>query len=160
MAFIEGETAREWTERQSPSPPDILSVMQGVFEALQYIHSREPPIIHRDVEPTNIIVTKDSAAFLVDFGLAKVFESRPGPTTDARTDQFSFAATLYALMTRQTPANSLERALGHQSLQPPTALNPAIPLPVEAALLRALSVKGEDRYPTTADFWHALTKRA
>jgi serine/threonine protein kinase len=158
MSFVEGRTAREWSESDFPTPPEILSTMQGVFEALQYIHSLQPPVIHRDVEPTNIIVTSGGIAFLVDFGLAKLLSRLPGPTTDARSDQYSLAATLYALMTRQIPADSLGRAVGHQVLKRPSTLNPAIPLPVEDALMRALSVKGQDRFPAITDFWHAISK--
>jgi serine/threonine protein kinase len=171
MDFVEGETSDEWTASHSPSPLELLSVLSGVFDALAYVHSRKPPVIHRDVEPTNIIVNDRRIAFLVDFGVAKLLGPRPETLlqrgaranhlpeghTDERSDEFSLAATLYALMTHQLPADSLQRALGEQVLQPPRSLNPAIPPRVEEALIRALSIKAEDRYRSIDDFRRALT---
>ena len=161
MSFIEGTTALEWTASASKTPLEVISALEGVFEALMYIHSLTPPLIHRDVEPTNIIISNDLISFLVDFGLAKLLADTSAPgATDALSDQYSLAATIYDLVTHQPPANSLQRALGNEVLQPAGTLNPAVPRHVDAALGRALSIKAEDRYPDIEVFWQALTHEA
>jgi len=176
MDFIGGQTAQEWAISHTPSPAGLILAIEGVFDALIHLHSHRPPVIHGDVEPANIIVMADMVSILVDFGLAIVLDESEGDarpsrgmaacwsalqqsdwaSTDTRSDQYSLASTIYALITHRVPANSLERALGKGSLPPARSVNPAIPLNVEAALTRALSIRAEDRYPDIATFRHAL----
>jgi serine/threonine protein kinase len=161
MSFIEGATADEWIAQRSASPAEVVSAFHGVFQALMYIHSLMPPVVHRDVEPTNIIVSHDRQSFLVDFGLANALSESPSPAgTDARSDQYSLAATLYALMTHRIPANAVERALGKADLAPASSLNAAVPMNLSKALHRALSVKREDRYPDIKAFWSAMVGKS
>jgi len=158
MDFVEGEDLADWIGHESLPAHELLPMLGGIFDALTYIHSRKPPVIHRDVNPSNIILSSRSVSVLVDFGSAKALQ--PGSITDQRSDQYSLAATIYALLTRQAPADSLERAMNRETLTPARTLNPAVPGHVDAALERALAIKSEDRYPDIAGFRRALVDKS
>ena len=156
MDYVEGENLSEWITHDSLPANQLIPMLKGIFEAVTYIHSRKPRVIHGDVNPANIILSSHRVPFLVDFGFAKVLQ--PGSLTDQRTDEYSLAATIYALLTRYIPADSLERAMGREVLKPARTLNPAVPCHVEAALERAKAVRREDRFPDIVGFWQALVK--
>ncbi len=177
MDFVEGEDLQARLDRFGRPLPEAeaLGWITQVCEALSYLHGQSSPIIHRDVKPANIKVTPRGRAMLVDFGIAKVFDPRlkttlgargvtPGyspieqygqGSTDGRSDEYALAATLYALLTGQDPPESIARVTG-VPLPQPRQLNPAITPGTEAALLRALSLLAQDRFPTVAAFRAAL----
>ena len=175
MDFIEGVDLHAHAQRQPPDVDDVLGWVAAVGEALAYLHSRQPPIIHRDVKPANIKLHPDGNVVLVDFGLAKVFDQQQTTTgargltpgysppeqygsgrTDARSDQYALAATTYALLTGRAPADSIERMMGNEHLTTPRAHNTSIPAHVDEALSMALSISKEERFPDIATFVAAL----
>ncbi len=127
MDYIEGEDLAQIVSRTGPLPEkQAVAWVVQVCGALDYLHSRQPPIIHRDIKPQNIKVTPEGQVFLVDFGLAKVGASSKTMTgalgvtpgfsppeqykiggTDERSDVYGLGATLYALLTGQMPPESL-----------------------------------------------------
>lgn len=178
MDFVEGEDLREILEREGPvSVAKALPWFVEVADALAYLHSRTPVILHRDIKPGNIKVTPDSRAILVDFGLAKIEEGdtatstgakamTPGfsppeqygsGTTDTRTDVYSLAATLYTALTATIPEDSLERMMGRAELTPIRTRNPQVGAPLARAIEKAMSLEPQDRYQTVGSFAQALT---
>lgn len=145
-------------------------------DALNYLHTQKPPVIHRDIKPGNIKITPRGEVVLVDFGIAKSSEVTQETSTGARgltpgysppeqygsgrtghySDQFGLASTLYNVLTNEKPVDAVERLLGHATLKPIHELNPNIPLEVEKVIEKALSIKPDDRYPSVIDFVHAL----
>ncbi len=177
MDYIEGEDLRERLERDGPVPEsEALPWFLEICDALAYLHSRVPPILHRDIKPGNIKITTDGRAMLVDFGLAKVVDETGTTTTgakamtpgfsppeqygagrtDPRTDVYSLGATMYATLTAAIPEDSLERAMGRATLTPVRKRNPKVSPAVARAIERALAVRPEDRFQSVADFAAAL----
>ncbi len=178
MDFIEGEDLHVRMRREAPSVGEVLQWGDALCDALAYLHSRQPPIIHRDIKPANVKLQPDGTPVLVDFGLAKVFdqtatttgargltpgysppEQYGGARTDARTDQYALAATIYNLLTGRAPTDSIERMLDKVELRPPGALNPGVPSHVDAAVMRALSIEQAARFPDISTFREALHGR-
>jgi serine/threonine protein kinase len=87
--FIDGWTLREWARRTNPSARQTAALLIGVADGLAAAH--EAGILHRDIKPTNILVSKNGYAKLVDFGLAKLLD--PAPDQDSVTRSFGGGAT-------------------------------------------------------------------
>lgn len=175
MDYIEGEDLHTRSKRQLPGLPEVMGWADAMSSALSYLHRRQPPIIHRDIKPANLKLQPDGTLVLVDFGIAKIVdqaatttgargltpgfsppEQYGGARTDARSDQYALAATLYCLLTGRAPVDSIERMLKKQELVPPRQLNPAVPQSVEEALLVALSLDQDERFPDIDTFAAAL----
>lgn len=176
MDFIEGEDLKEHLDKTGVlKEDDLIIVGAAICDALTYLHSREPAIVHRDVKPGNIKITPGGQVFLVDFGLAKRVEGgqmttvgaqaltpgfappeQYGGGTDATSDIFSLGATLYVAATNTIPVDALERALGGPQLVPVRKLNPKINEKLAATIEKAMSVESRDRYQTDQEFKKAL----
>jgi eukaryotic-like serine/threonine-protein kinase len=152
---------------------DVLSWATQLADALTYLHSQTPPLVHRDVKPSNLKITPNGLLKLVDFGLVKalvpdemtitVIQGRgtalytpleqyggDGLHTDIRSDIYAFGCTLYHLLTNTPPVDARERFLHPESLPEPRQLNPAISARTERAILWAMELHPDDR-PGTAE---------
>ena len=177
MDFVEGKDLKERLAHEHPLPEaQVLHWTLQICEALIYLHNHQPPIVHRDIKPANIKLTSSGEAMLVDFGIAKATGTGQKTTTgavaltpgfappeqygmghtDGRTDEYALAATLYSLLTNQTPPDSMERLLGSNTLTRPDELRPDLSTAVSDAIMRALEVRPDDRFPTVAEFRAAL----
>ncbi len=181
MDYIEGQNLEVLLQEQPAhrfSLPQVLTVIDPIVDALSYLHRQQPPIVHRDVKPANIIVPiGGDGAVLVDFDIAKEYVSDAttgmirhgsagyaapehyGRGTSPRTDLYSLGATLYTLLTGMVPPHAIDRAVskGHDPLEPANVSVPAIPNEVAAAIGRAMSISPDDRYETVGQFWQELT---
>jgi serine/threonine protein kinase/Tol biopolymer transport system component len=177
MDFIEGEDLRQRMERQGTiSDDDAIQVGGAMCDALTYLHSRKPPILHRDIKPGNVKITPDGHIFLVDFGLAKVVQGgqvtttgaramTPGYSppeqygtarTDPRTDVYSLGATLYAALCGIIPEDGLARAMENAELTPLRKRNPKTSRRLSAVIEKAMAVDPADRYQNAEEFKRAL----
>jgi serine/threonine-protein kinase len=155
---------------------DVVGWMVQLCDALTYLHSQDPPVLHRDIKPGNVKLTPDRRIKLVDFGLVKPLdpedprtltglrgigslpytpiEQYPGEAshTDRRSDLYSLGATLYHLLTGRPPASAQDRFLDPEVLLPPRQVNSAITPGVEWATLAALALHPKDR-PGSVAAW-------
>jgi serine/threonine protein kinase len=173
MDYIDGEDLRQRIEREGNlNDKDVVLIGEAVCETLTYLHSRNPPVIHRDIKPGNIKITPDQQVYLVDFGLVKQYfgdqatttgaramtpgysppEQYGSARTDPRTDIYSLAATLYAALTGSIPEDSITRATRDVKLTPVQELNPQSSRHVATVIEKGLELKQEDRYQSADEF--------
>jgi serine/threonine protein kinase/Tol biopolymer transport system component len=177
MDFIEGEDLRQRMERVGILPEDeVILIGAAMCDALSYLHARKPPILHRDIKPGNVKISPDGHIFLVDFGLAKVYQGNQATTTgaramtpgysppeqygtartDTRTDIYSLGATLYAALTSVIPEDGLARAMDNAQLTPLRKRNPDVSRHLAVAIEKAMEVDPSDRFQSADEFKLAL----
>src|SRR6185503_13169318 len=186
MQFIPGEDLFEMqTRRDGPFPQaDVLRWADQLCDALDYLHTQDPQIIHRDIKPQNLKLTARGQVVLLDFGLAKgsggqmsvvttsasIFGYTPnyapleqvqGLGTDPRSDIYALAATLYHLLTNVKPPDALSRASAivnglPDPLTPADAVSAQVSPAVASVLERGMSQKRDDRYASAEDMREAL----
>jgi serine/threonine protein kinase len=175
MEFIEGVSLLELLDQEGKplSEVDVVTVLVQVCDALNYLHSQKPPIIHRDIKPGNIRITPEGKVVLVDFGIAKIYDEfsqtstvaravSPGyspleqyglATTDARSDVYALAATAYHLLTNKVPSSSVDIAAGTSPpLKPVRELNPKISHEVSQAISRSMRLRIDRRTKSINQF--------
>ncbi len=177
MDFIEGEDLRARIDRQGLlSDADTVILGTTICDALSYLHSRQPQVVHRDIKPGNIKITPTGNIILVDFGLAKVTHGSqvtstgaramtPGYSppeqygtarTDPRSDIYSLGASLYMALTGVLPEDALARAMGQIELTRIRKHNPKVSRRLAAVIEKAMELRPEHRYQTAEDFKQAL----
>jgi len=186
MQFIPGDDLSEMmTRKRGPFPPNqVLTWADQLLDALDYLHTQDPQIVHRDIKPQNLKLTSRGQIILLDFGLAKgqageisrvttaasIFGYTPnyapleqiqGLGTDARSDLYSLGATLYHLMTGVKPPDALTRAAALVNGQPDPLLkaseaNAAIAPEVDHVLEKAMAQNRDQRYASAVDMRKAL----
>lgn len=173
MEFVEGKTLEELlAQNKGPfSIPLAVNYALQLCDVLEYLHSRTPPVIFRDLKPSNIMITPDRKIKLIDFGIARFFrpeKSRdtialgtPGYAspeqygrgqTDARSDIFSLGATLYALLTGEDPQDNPFK------FEKPSKFNSKIPPELDEIILKAVAIDPEQRFQSASEVKQALSR--
>lgn len=177
MDYVMGEDLRDLMERDLViREVDILDISIAICDALIYMHSRNPPVLHRDIKPGNVRISPEGNIYLVDFGLAKVVyqgqetstgakamtpgysppEQYGAARTDHRTDIYSLGATMYAALTGSIPEDSLARTMDQVELTPIRNRNHQITRRTANAIEKALEIHPNNRYQTVKDFRNEL----
>ncbi|MCJ7708662.1 MAG: protein kinase, partial [Anaerolineales bacterium] len=177
MKFIEGETLKARLARSPLSKQEGLKIVESVGAALGYAHRRG--ILHRDVKPSNVLLSPDGDIYLADFGLARIAQAgestlssdmmlgtpqyispeqaRGERNLDEGTDIYSFGVVLYELVVGRVPFSSdTPFSIIHDHiytpLPMPRAVNPRVPEAVQRILLKALAKERVDRFASVEEF--------
>jgi len=179
--YVYGENLFSQLKKSESGLPEVkvLDWVRKICETLEYLHTQNPPVVHRDIKPQNIIITPSDEVMLVNFNLseANLFENgnpadiehgtTPGfspieqsthSLIDIRSDIYALGATLYTLLTNQIPPESINRLTNPHSLPPPSRFVPSINPFLDKAILKALEVVPENRPQTIRDFLSLLSE--
>jgi serine/threonine protein kinase/TolB-like protein/tetratricopeptide (TPR) repeat protein len=188
MPYVEGESLRDRLRRERQLPVDsALQIAREAARALDYAHQHG--VIHRDMKPENILLTRDGSTLVADFGIARVLsggaESKLTETgmvvgtpaymspeqasgdrnLDARTDLYSLGVVLYEMLAGEAPyTGPTAQAIVAKRLteQVPSVrrIRPTVPDAVDQAIRRVLSPVAADRFATAGEFARAIQPQA
>ena len=177
MEYVDGRTLRELLRDDRRLLPErALEITDGVLRALDYSHRNG--IIHRDIKPGNVMLTRSAEVKVMDFGIARAMsdtqatmtqtaqvigtaqylspEQARGERVDARSDLYSTGCLLYELLTGRPPfTGDSPVAIAYQHVRenpiPPSRIDPEIPPWADAIVLKAMAKDPADRYQSAAE---------
>ena len=171
MDYIQGNPLSKALEEYGAQPQEyVIEWAKQLCDVLEYLHTRTPPIIYRDMKPANIMLKPDGNICLIDFGTAREFKEKnladttclgtvgyAAPEqfggmgqTDARTDIYCLGATLYHLVTGRNPCDPPYEIL------PIRQVNPALSSGLERIIQNCTQRNPDDRYQSCAELMYAL----
>lgn len=178
MEYLEGQTVKELLkEKQKLPAEEAKQIVMEVLKGLSEVHKEG--IIHRDIAPDNIFITKNNEVKILDFGAARyatAVQSRslsvilkPGYAPEEQyrsrgeqgpwTDVYALGATCYRMITGIRPEEAIER-LAEDHVKPPSELGVSIDSNMENALMNSLNIRREYRIPDAESFYNALNSKA
>jgi serine/threonine-protein kinase len=177
MEYVDGVTLRDIVHTDGPIPPRrAIEIIADACQALNFSHQHG--IIHRDVKPANIMISKTGAVKVMDFGIARALadtgnsvtqtaavigtaqylspEQARGEPVDARSDVYSLGCVLYEILTGEPPfIGDSPVAVAYQHVRedpvPPSQKHPGISPELDAVVLKALAKNPDNRYQTAAE---------
>jgi eukaryotic-like serine/threonine-protein kinase len=177
MEFVDGRTVRDLLiEGHRLLPERTLEIVSGVLRALEYSH--QAGIVHRDIKPGNVMVTRNGDIKVMDFGIARAMndeqatmtqtaqvigtaqylspEQARGERVDARSDLYSTGCLMYELLTGRPPfTGDSPVAIAYQHVRenpiPPSRLDPSLPSWADSIVLKAMAKSPNDRYQSAAE---------
>jgi eukaryotic-like serine/threonine-protein kinase len=177
MEFVDGRTVRDLLiEGHRLLPERTLEIVSGVLRALEYSH--QAGIVHRDIKPGNVMVTRNGDIKVMDFGIARAMndeqatmtqtaqvigtaqylspEQARGERVDARSDLYSTGCLMYELLTGRPPfTGDSPVAIAYQHVRenpvPPSRIDPSLPSWADSIVLKAMAKSPNDRYQSAAE---------
>ena len=180
MEYLDGMTLTEYLKEHGTIPEDeAVKMLMPVMESLTVVH--EEGLLHRDIAPDNVFLTKSGEVKLIDFGASRYATTshsrsltviiKPGFSPEEQyrsrgdqgpyTDVYALAATLYKMITGKTPPDAMERRSKYEQqnkdiLTAPHKINKKISINRENAILNAMNVRIEDRTQDVRAFINEL----
>ena len=177
MDYIEGRTLDAIVEREGARPEDdVVDWAMQLCDVLEYLHQRKPPVIYRDMKPSNVMLKPNGLVELIDFGIAREYREDGSSTsaavgdtvqlgtrgfappeqyggsdqTDARTDVYALGATMYNLLTGKSPAEP------PYTMVPVRQVVPELSPGIERIVAKATQADPADRYQDCAEMAYDL----
>ena len=172
MELVEGITLKEYIQKKGKlTPKEVIGIIMQVCSGIDAAHSNN--IIHRDIKPQNIIISKEGKVKVTDFGIAKATSSNTistntmgsvhytspeqarGGFSDAKSDIYSLGITMYEMITGELPFDgdsTVSIALKHlqEDIVPPSEIIPDIPYSLEQIILKCTQKSADRRYANIA----------
>ena len=165
MDYLDGRNLSDWLAERGPmSFPEVFALLTPVMDALDKIHAQG--MIHRDISPSNIMVLRSGGVRLLDFGAARSentagrtlsVQFKPGYAPEEQyrskgmqgpwTDVYGLSATMYKLLTGNTPEDAMNRLYADE-LEPIRKYNPSVTEAQEAVVRRGMAIHQEERFPS------------
>jgi serine/threonine protein kinase len=176
MEYIDGKTLLQMLKDSGGRPLPVAQVLDYAIQlcdVLMYLHSHNPPIIFRDLKPTNVMVKGNGHVMLIDFGIARffkegqaqdtVFLGSPGyappeqhgtSQTNPRSDLYALGATLHCCLTGRDPFQAADRFAFPSVYQ----INPLVPVQLDQLIQRMVSLDEQQRPNSALEVRQALLK--
>lgn len=178
MDYVEGRSLSAVLATDGPQPEDeVVNWGLQLCDALEYLHRRTPPVIYRDMKPSNVMLKPNGLVQIIDFGIAREYRDDGGSVTaamgdtvqlgtrgyappeqyggggqtDARTDVYALGATMYTMLTGKNPAEPPYQILPLRQVD--ASLSPAL----ERVIAKATQPDPVDRYQDCAELAYALS---
>ncbi len=173
LECIDGENLENLLSKTEEmfSPNVVVDWGIQICDVLSYLHSQDPPIVFRDMKPSNVMLRSGNQIVLIDFGIARVFEAEQKGTmigtegysppeqyrgtSNPKGDIYALGATLHHLLTRRDPR--LEPPFTFQE-EPPKLLNPAVSEQLNAVVMKSLQYDPEKRFASAEEMKAALAQ--
>ena len=171
MDYIEGETLSKILREYGPQPEEtVIEWAKQLCEVLDYLHTRQPAVIYRDMKPSNVMLKPDGKIKVIDFGIAREYKENNNSDTvslgtrgyaapeqfggkgqtDARTDVYCLGVTLYHLVTGKSPCEE------PYEIYPIRRWNPALSGGLEKIIIKCTRPDPNDRYQSCAQMLYDL----
>lgn len=184
--FVEGKTLHDHLQElkqknQRLGTAEALSVINQTLNGLEALHKNNPPVIHRDIDPSNVMICSDGTVKIMDFGIAKISDGKRKSLTgigtvigkphysppeqirgetnkiNQSTDIYALGITFYEMFTGSTPFDaSNEYDVMKMQMEKPLPGNPQIPAEIFRLIQKATEKQQARRYQTVNDFRYAL----
>jgi serine/threonine-protein kinase len=178
MEFVDGRSLKSLLDKNERFPPtETIRIIEELLAGLQFSHDRG--VVHRDIKPGNVMLTRDGQVKIADFGIARVESSSMtqagtimgtpaymspeqfmGQTVDARTDIYSVGVLLYQMLTGERPFEGSMTAIMHKVLNVapphPSELSVTAPESLDPVVARAIAKRPSQRYASANEFAQSL----
>ncbi len=168
LEYIEGKKLTTFVEDRKDFLLEKQVIDWGIelCDVLLYLHNMKPaPVIFRNMNPESIIISSDGTLKLIDFGTSKIHEEQKKTlgiaktitphyspieqhveSTDKRSDIYSLGATMYYLITGESPMDCIDRSLEDEPMEPCSRINPTVSSDLERIIMKAMEIERDDRY--------------
>lgn len=168
MDYIEGDSLRKIIEDYGKQDQELVAAWAiELCDVLDYLHNLEPPIIYRDMKPSNVMLKPDGSVKVIDFGVARRYKEGKDDTilfmsrgyaspehmtgkTDARSDIYCLGTTMYHLLTGEDPADT------PLALKPIRQIDPSLSSGLEEIILKATNADPQKRYQSADEMMKAV----